>query len=617
MESDNERDKLLTNIYQRIQKDESVERLSNEQLHFILHPLDQSSFLSACPGSGKTEVVGYKTAYEIKGWTCKYSGLAVLTFTNNAAGEIKERASKYSNQKANSFPHFIGTLDSWLHGYIFQPFGHSVMNYKGDRGDRSINIIESDSNAPFLTNYLITRNNAKPIPVQHYCINADGKVSIVKGAHNFEPLEEERLLNEKEKFASNGFATYEDAEYWAIHLLKKPDIVKLVSKRFPVIIIDECQDLSPVQLELISMLQAEGTKFHFVGDLNQAIYEFRKVDPNLIKAHVRDTQMIEMKLTKNYRSIQCIVDICSSIMGTNSIKGRNNFKEDSCQIWEYAKDDIGKLPDYFQEYITEENLDCDKSAILVRGKALLGQFRGTGAEFQANTAEKIAKALTLWQNRHAHVTYIQDALQLLGESLTHLAFDGRGNHQNQYCPVCFNHVGWRKILKKVLITSEKIALFNENGTPISWTKWISQQLKPFLESHWTLLSLEAEGWEKAKAKIISPSGKKDELVSESISIPECSKCKIKITTIHSAKGETYEAVMLVSSKTKQSPGGHIDHWFTGEKNENNRFAYVACSRPRNILILAVPPLKQADQEKFKSMGFIYKKLNFNTKYDGR
>ena len=61
---------------------------SEEQLDFILHPFDKACYLKACPGSGKTEVVGIKAAFEIAEWKEKFIGLAVLSFTKNAAKEI-------------------------------------------------------------------------------------------------------------------------------------------------------------------------------------------------------------------------------------------------------------------------------------------------------------------------------------------------------------------------------------------------------------------------------------------------------------------------------------------------------------------------------------------------
>ena len=105
--------------------------LSLEQTEFINHQLTMSSYLAACPGSGKTEVVGIKAAYEIAKWQYKFSGLAILSFTRNAANEIKRRVIKYAGVNAAHHPHYIGTFDSWLHSYILHPFAHKIVGYPG------------------------------------------------------------------------------------------------------------------------------------------------------------------------------------------------------------------------------------------------------------------------------------------------------------------------------------------------------------------------------------------------------------------------------------------------------------------------------------------------------
>ena len=133
------------------------------------------------------------------------------------------------------------------------------------------------------------------------------------------------LAKTKMKFWESGFALYEDIEYMSNLLLKKyPEIAELLAKRFPIIFVDECQDLSYVQLELLSTLCEKGCKIHLIGDLNQAIYGFRNIEPDdtkdFIENHCFDTKF----LNENYRSCQSIVDASEYVVnGKNEIVGRN------------------------------------------------------------------------------------------------------------------------------------------------------------------------------------------------------------------------------------------------------------------------------------------------------
>lgn len=99
-----------------------------EQLQYVEHDLENNSFLKACPGSGKTEVVGLKSAYEFKKWIKKTTGIAVLTYTNKATDVITDRVLQFAGSSGISHPHYIGTIDSWMHKFILNPFAHLVTN---------------------------------------------------------------------------------------------------------------------------------------------------------------------------------------------------------------------------------------------------------------------------------------------------------------------------------------------------------------------------------------------------------------------------------------------------------------------------------------------------------
>ena len=124
--------KLLTRLG-RDRSDPQLCRLSYEQLEYVNHRLALQCYLGACPGSGKTEVVGLKAAYEMARWRSKGTGIAILTFTKTAAAEIGKRVREYGGASATGHPHFVGTIDSWLHNYLLQPFGHAVAKYTGDK----------------------------------------------------------------------------------------------------------------------------------------------------------------------------------------------------------------------------------------------------------------------------------------------------------------------------------------------------------------------------------------------------------------------------------------------------------------------------------------------------
>ncbi len=85
----------------------------------------------ACPGSGKTYCVGARLARLIHAWGKDHEGIAVLSFTNVAWQEIEKKCSEKFNIGKISYPHFLGTIDSFVNKYIFLPFGHLILGCKG------------------------------------------------------------------------------------------------------------------------------------------------------------------------------------------------------------------------------------------------------------------------------------------------------------------------------------------------------------------------------------------------------------------------------------------------------------------------------------------------------
>lgn len=127
-----------------------IHNMNNGQIEYVVSRLQQNTFLKACPGSGKTEVLAIKAAYEAEKWEWLHQGFAILTFTNSAENEIRDRVGLYLNGQLE-YPHFLGTFTSWLHGYIANPFLHKWTKYKGDeKGDKSIRLIESNCTSDFL-----------------------------------------------------------------------------------------------------------------------------------------------------------------------------------------------------------------------------------------------------------------------------------------------------------------------------------------------------------------------------------------------------------------------------------------------------------------------------------
>jgi len=649
-------------IYKKLQlesADENIERLTKEQLLFITHDRNTPSYLEACPGSGKTEVVGLKTAFELIDWKEKYSGIAIVSFTNNAANEINKRATKYAGSNATNHPHFIGTLDSFFYKYLFCPFFHGNVGFKGNNNDKSPRqIIDERSDADFLKNkkynaktyYAIANNNPNgnpyigiPISANRFYYDVLKKDFFIlpplSNVRKFSTLSEildrpeqktflkplldswltkkkiiEGFWDAKKAFWKDGFVTFRDCELIILRIFhSKKDIKKKFIKRFPTIIIDECQDLSPTQLVILQCLVKEGLKIHFIGDLNQSIYKFREVDPSLITEFITNNSLSKLELTNNFRSNQSIVDVFCKIFPKIIIGKETTQITNSLRLIEYEESEIPQLIDRYKEIIEESNknankeiVDSDKSAIIIRGSTLLNKFR----PFKTNSKNPVtvlAISLQLWNIEDKASDVMNNALTLFGCFLSKVFYKNEGSSRNQYRQESISTASWRISLASLItdLSKQLYPYTDKKGNNQTFSKWASELRNLLPEIYNKLPSKALNELEDISFQVQKGLG--SSIVSDVVK-EYAFRNYIRTTTIHDVKGETLDSTMIVSSLDRKSKGGHWKDWFNEttsneDELEHKRYGYVALSRPKHLLVLATPKLDSANRTYFEGIGF--------------
>jgi DNA helicase-2/ATP-dependent DNA helicase PcrA len=254
---------------------------------------------------------------------------------------------------------------------------------------------------------------------------------------------------------------------------------------------------------------------------------------------------------------------------------------------------------------TESKIEISKSGILARAHAILSGFRSHPTS-GLSKIELFANGLNCWANNPRTGKDMQNALQQIGKCISMLAYDGNGNHQHQYCPDAYNQIEWRNQLSDLIVKATNTLTGVYPFASLTWSQWVAK-LKPFLENYWVNFRSPTNYWDSVKAKIKSPNGSATKLVIDTIKASQNNYSeKIRMTTFHDVKGETLDAVLIVSAKDKKSNGGHFEQWLSQEADEKEfvRFAYVASSRPKHLLIWAIP--KIADNQfinKIKDLGF--------------
>jgi len=630
------------NLYPRAHKKCRIVEKTEKQLEYVLSPITDNIFLKACPGSGKTEVIGLKAAYEFQLWEKKNSGIAILTFTNSAADTIRERVQQFAGIGKATYPHFIGTIDSWLHGYLAHPFGHLITGYKGEKGDRSIKVIEDGISEGWINNYRCKTNyyfdgkkgETKFIPLfaNKILFDFENMRWEIKRPRGSEYIKDEDYFNSKafqkfiidypqlklkhigkgffdtkRKFLQDGYGTYYDIECICYRLLQKhTNITQRFSQRFPFIIIDECQDLSWIQLEIFKFLKRYGVSLHIVGDLNQAIYEFKKVDPKKVEKFVSNNKFTQLNLSDNFRSCQPIVNLCQTIVKGDCVVGKESLPHHaSCICIQYKKDKLPVLPNRFEEHLKKLGISIEKSVILARGWSTVYKLYALDKGQAEKPQFQIAMAIHLWSKENIELE--DEALKCLGKFIAKKYFkDNHRNSHQYYCPsIVDSPMRWRFFLSGILseVLENNCDINDLSKTWVDWAGCVRRQFSQIANNCLSILQSVDSPFEQIDGRSFkAPNGLGRKKVIDTLILSNESSTKIKITTIHNVKGKTFDAVLLVSSPdAKGAQGGYWEEWLEDVNAEPARFSYVASSRPKWLLAWAIPETKYLSE--IERLGF--------------
>jgi DNA helicase-2/ATP-dependent DNA helicase PcrA len=252
----------------------------------VLASTSQITLVQAGPGSGKTKVFAELVDRRLKRWPHKPGGLAALSFTNVARAEIEERVCA-----STVAPHFVGTLDAFFLRFVIAPFGHLAGLPKS--GARLIpSPLDQQLTEPalklgdnlFVSIFQITATGgSEGAPsFQFRPPNGLPARSVPNGLTGW-------ILKEKEKeWKSKGRVTHGDCSYLASCILNGPHgprVRAILARRFPVICIDEFQDTGHfLGRAVLSLLADPKVESIVVGDVDQKIFGFSGVNPNLFAA---------------------------------------------------------------------------------------------------------------------------------------------------------------------------------------------------------------------------------------------------------------------------------------------------------------------------------------------
>jgi DNA helicase II / ATP-dependent DNA helicase PcrA len=232
--------------------------------------------INAAPGSGKTTILAAKLYLLAQRWPHMRRGICVITHTNVAREEIQRRlASIPRASPLLAYPHFIGTIHSFINQYLAIPWlrseGHSIDVIDNDEfAAQALRLARKDWT---LKTWMENNKGAADIVCTLQYQGADLTLGAAKGKlPGIDSKSLPRLTSIKKELSKRGVFRFEDMFAFGHRLLRSaPQIRQRVSHRFPLLLIDEMQDTSWAQEDLLSQLFDASVVVQRYGDVNQQI----------------------------------------------------------------------------------------------------------------------------------------------------------------------------------------------------------------------------------------------------------------------------------------------------------------------------------------------------------
>lgn len=278
-------------------------------------------------GSGKTRVIVHRIAWLIHECSIPPWQILAVTFTNKAAGEMKERVQKL-------LPGFDLPLISTFHSAcvrILRRDGHHF-GYT-----RDFSIYDDKDSQRLLKEIILGLNiDEKKFPAKGFaafiddCKNAGRRPGDIPVSDPYREKAVRVYTAYQDRLRKCNALDFGDLVMQTVLLLDEcPDVLAYYRSRYRWVLVDEYQDTNPIQYRLVRLLAGDSGNLCVVGDDDQSIYRWRGADIRNILDFERDyPDVTVVKLEQNYRSTQNILDAAGAVVARNrGRKGKTLWTE--------------------------------------------------------------------------------------------------------------------------------------------------------------------------------------------------------------------------------------------------------------------------------------------------
>lgn len=296
--------------------DKLFEKLNPQQKEAVIHTEGPVLVLSG-PGSGKTRIITHRIAYIIEKKLASPEEILAVTFTNKAAGEMKERLKKL----VASSPLWMGTFHSIcakilrLDGVNLGINPRFIIYDESDSLDLIKEILKELNLDPKTTSPYSVKNSISS--AKNELIDPSAYAGFARGY--FQEIVTKVYSRYQELLKENYALDFDDLLMQTVNLFEKlPKILEKYQNRFKYVLIDEYQDTNKAQYLLTKLIAAKHQNICVVGDASQAIYGWRGADYKNILNFSKDfPKVTTINLAQNYRSTKNILAAAQNVINQN------------------------------------------------------------------------------------------------------------------------------------------------------------------------------------------------------------------------------------------------------------------------------------------------------------
>lgn len=609
----------------------NLETLKNElnpEQYRAVTTVNGAILIIAGAGSGKTRVITFRIAHMLD-MGIPQSQILALTFTNKAAKEMADRVKELTQRKLQNL-----TVST------FHAFGVKVLRADIDKlGYRENFSIYDETDRTALIKECGRELKFSPDALDIYKISQLFS-NIKTGRKNWQT--ENDMYRQLYDCYQEGLKLYNAVDFDDLIVLpiklfrENPDVLERYRDRFKYIMVDEFQDTSHQQYELMHLLADENVAV--VGDDDQSIYSWRGADYQNIINFEKDFKVTEIRLEQNYRSTGTILDAANGVISHNTNRkdkklwsGKGEGKPIEIYMPENETEEANFIAESIQGIAIEEKKTYDDFGVLIRANT---QSRYIEEAFlQANIPYTMSGGTSFFERKE-----IKDIISYLRVI---------ANHDDDINLLRIINVPRRGIGRAA------IQVINEEAEKLGSTLWTaiqslvqtedsaaSENLKEDLQDFVNLIEsnrqklLSGRGLSKKVREMVEEINYKDYLITEysksekavrfklkNIELllemmerweidpdnmnpslfnylnritlmsrdngdDENDKGKVNLMTIHASKGLEFPVVFIAGAEEGLIPHQRSVDENSGNVEEERRLFYVAITRAREKLIIS-------------------------------